>query len=70
LVQVHGEAEWTGRLMPLKVDGLIYAGSMVLLDSARLKVAVPLLARWLQGLGVAGNMARAWLWPAGAVVPA
>jgi hypothetical protein len=36
LVQAHGEAGWTGRLVPLTVGGLIYASSMVILDSARL----------------------------------
>lgn len=36
---------WTGRLVPLTVDGLIYASSMVMLDSARRKVPVPALAR-------------------------
>jgi hypothetical protein len=35
LVRAHGEAGWTGRLVPLTVDGLIYASSMVMLDSAR-----------------------------------
>ena len=50
LVRPHGEAGWTGRLVPLTVDGLIYAGSMVMLDSARRKVPVPPLARWLLGL--------------------
>jgi hypothetical protein len=49
----HGEARWTGRLVPLTVDGLICASSMVMLDSARRKVPVPALARWLLGLGVA-----------------
>jgi hypothetical protein len=39
------------RLVPLTVDGLIYASSMVMLDSARRKVRVPLLARWLLALG-------------------
>ena len=34
LVRAHGEAEWTGRLAPLTVDGLIHASSMVMLDSA------------------------------------
>ena len=34
LVRVHGETGWTARLVPLTVDGLIYASSMVLLDSA------------------------------------
>jgi len=35
LVRAHGESGWTGRLIPLTVDGLIYASSMVMLDSAR-----------------------------------
>jgi hypothetical protein len=38
-------------MVPLTVDGLIYASSMVMLDSARRKVQVPALARWLLGLG-------------------
>jgi Protein of unknown function (DUF2637) len=29
LVRAHGEAGWTGRLVPLTVDGLVYASSMV-----------------------------------------
>ena len=45
LVRAHGEAGWTARLVPLTVDGLIYASSMVLPDSARRKAAVPVLAR-------------------------
>lgn len=28
LVREHGESGWTGRLIPLTVDGLVYAGSM------------------------------------------
>ena len=57
LVRAHGEAGWTGRLVPLTVDGLIYASSMVMLDSARRKVPVPPLARWLLGLGIAATLA-------------
>jgi hypothetical protein len=57
LVQAHGEAGWTGRLVPLTVDGLIYASSMVMLDSARRKTPVPGLARWLLGLGIAATLA-------------
>ena len=34
LVRAHGEAGWTGRMVPLTVDGLIYASSMVMLESA------------------------------------
>ena len=51
LVQAHGEAGWTGHLVPLTVDGLIYASSMVMLDSARRCVRVPSLSRWLLGAG-------------------
>jgi Protein of unknown function (DUF2637) len=57
LVRAHGEAGLTGRLAPLTVDGLIYASSMVMLDSARRKVPVPPLARWLLGLGIAATLA-------------
>jgi Protein of unknown function (DUF2637) len=57
LVRAHGEAGWTGRLIPLTVDGLIYASSMVMLDSARRKTPVPALARWLLGLGIAATLA-------------
>jgi hypothetical protein len=39
------------------VDGLIYASSMVMLDSARRKTPVPALARWPLGLGIAATVA-------------
>jgi Protein of unknown function (DUF2637) len=75
LVRAHGEAGWTGRLVPLTVDGLIYASSMVMLDSARRRVPVPPLARWLLGLGIAATLAANVVHglgqgPAGAVVAA
>jgi hypothetical protein len=57
LVRAHGESGWTARMVPLTVDGLIYASSMVMLDSARRKTAVPALARWLLGLGIAATLA-------------
>ena len=57
LVRAHGETGWIGRLVPLTVDGLVYASSMVLLDSARREVPVPPLARWLPGLGIAATLA-------------
>jgi hypothetical protein len=57
LVRAHGEAGWTGRLVPVTVDGLIYASSMAMLDSARRKVQVPPLARWLLALGIAATLA-------------
>jgi hypothetical protein len=44
-------------LVPLTVDGLIYASSMVMLDSARRQVRVPVLSRWLLGLGIAAKLA-------------
>ena len=57
LVRAHGETGWTARLVPLTVDGLIYASSMVMLDSARRKTRVPVLARWLLGLGITATLA-------------
>jgi hypothetical protein len=57
LVHAHGEAGWTARLIPLTVDGLIWASSMVMLDSARRGTRVPTLARWLLGLGIAATLA-------------
>jgi hypothetical protein len=57
LVRAHGESGWTARLIPLTVDGLIYASSMVMLDSARRGVQVPALARWLLGLGIVATLA-------------
>jgi hypothetical protein len=48
---------WTARLVPLTVDGPIYASSMVMLDSVRRKAPVPGLARWLLGLGIAATLA-------------
>ena len=60
LVRAHGETGWTGRLVPLTADGLIYACSMVMLDSARREARVPALARWLLGLGIAATRRRMW----------
>jgi Protein of unknown function (DUF2637) len=45
------------RPVPLTVEGLIYASSMLMLDSARRKAPVPSLARWLLGLGIAATLA-------------
>src|SRR5690606_4768417 len=57
LVRTYGEDGWTARLVPLTVDGLIYASSMVLLHSARRRLPVPPLARWLLGVGTAATLA-------------
>jgi Protein of unknown function (DUF2637) len=58
LVRAHGETGWIGRLVPLTVDGLIYASSMVMLDSTRREMPVPALVRWLLGLCVTGPRTR------------
>jgi hypothetical protein len=57
LVHAHGETGWTAHLIPLTVDGLIWASSMVMLDSVRRDVPVPSLARWLLELGIAATLA-------------
>ena len=57
LVRAHGDDGWTARLVPLTVDGLIYASSMVMLQSARRQAAVPPLALWLLGLGIVATLA-------------
>jgi hypothetical protein len=57
LVRAHGESGLTARMVPFTVDGLIYASSMVMLDSARRRVPVPALARWLLGVGIAATLA-------------
>jgi hypothetical protein len=51
LVRAHGEAGLAGLPVSLTTDALIYATSIVMPDSARRKVPVPALAKWLLGLG-------------------
>ena len=75
VVRAHGEAGITARLEPATIDGLVYASSMVVLYAARHRAAVPSLARWLLGVGIAAtltaNMAQGWSHgPVGAVVAA
>jgi hypothetical protein len=43
--------------VPLTVDGLIYASSMVMLQAARRHVPVPALAVWLLALGIVATLA-------------
>jgi hypothetical protein len=57
VVRAYGESGWTGRLVPLTVDGLIYASSMVMSDSARRGIRVHALARCLLGLGIVATLA-------------
>ena len=56
LARAHGEVGWTARLVPLTVDGLTYASSVVVLDAARRKIPLPARARWLLGLGIAATL--------------
>jgi hypothetical protein len=51
LIRAHGETGWTAHLIQVTVDGLIWASSMFMLDSARSGVRVSALARWPHGLG-------------------
>lgn len=57
LVRAHAEHGWTARLVPLTVDGLVYASSMVMLQSAKRGTSVPSLALWLLALGILAILA-------------
>lgn len=57
VVRAHGESGTVAWLYPCTIDGLIYAASMVLLDSARRRVRPPALARWLLACGIAATLA-------------
>ena len=57
LVRVHGESGWSGRLILLTVDGLIYASPMVMQDAARRGARGAGAARWLLGLGIVATFA-------------
>jgi hypothetical protein len=57
LARGHGETGITALALPLTVDGLIVAASLVMLHAARHDVRVPLLARILLGLGIAATIA-------------
>ncbi|WP_203971795.1 DUF2637 domain-containing protein [Planotetraspora silvatica] len=51
------EDELSAHLVPVTVDGMIYASSMVLLWCARYQLKVPALARWALALGIAATLA-------------
>src|ERR1022692_5302728 len=53
----HGQAGTAARLLPLSVDGLILAASLVMLHEARNGRPAPPLARYMLGLGVAATVA-------------
>jgi Protein of unknown function (DUF2637) len=57
LGSAHGQAGVAARLLPLSVDGLILAASLVMLLEARAARTAPTLARVMLGLGVAATVA-------------
>jgi hypothetical protein len=57
VVQEHGETRDTAMLYPLTIDGLVFASSMVLLDSARRGEQAPPLAKWTLGIGIGATVA-------------
>jgi hypothetical protein len=57
LGRAHGQAGVAARLLPLSVDGLILAASLVMLLEARGGRTGPVLARVMLGLGVAATVA-------------
>ena len=56
LVRSHGESGVTARLVPFTVDGLIWAASMVVLDTSRRGQPVPRLAAWSLGAGIVATV--------------
>jgi hypothetical protein len=80
----HGGSVLAARLLPLSVDGLILAMSLVMLHEARNARPAPALARCMLALGVAATLAAnvaygaaygavgavIWAWPAVAFVGA
>ena len=58
LGRAHGQDGTAARLLPLSVDGLILAASLVLLHEARNDRDAPRLARFMLWLGIAPPSAR------------
>jgi hypothetical protein len=56
LGRAHGQDGTAARLLPLSVDGLILAASLVLLHEARNDRDVPRLARFMLWLGIAATI--------------
>ncbi len=56
LGHVHGQSGTAARLLPLSVDGLIVAASLVMLQEARRGCRAPALARLMLGLGVTATV--------------
>jgi hypothetical protein len=82
VVTEYGESGITAIMIPLTIDGLVYAASMVILHSARVGIKAPWLAWLLLWVGItatlAANVAHGWrnglvgsivaAWPAVALV--
>jgi Protein of unknown function (DUF2637) len=56
LGRAHGQAGTAARLLPLSVDGLILAASLVMLHEARNRRPAPPLARFALWLGIAATL--------------
>lgn len=52
----HGESALTATLLPVSIDGLLLAGTLAILDSARRQAGNAWAARITVGLGVAMTM--------------
>ncbi|WP_234402107.1 DUF2637 domain-containing protein [Thermobifida halotolerans] len=57
VVSAYGEDGITAFMIPLTIDGLVYASSMVLLDAARNTRHAPVLAWLLLWLGITATLA-------------
>jgi hypothetical protein len=73
--RVHGQSGTDARLLPLSVDGLILAASLVMLHEARNKRSAPRMARCMLALGVTATVAAnvaygSTFGPVGAVISA
>jgi hypothetical protein len=56
LIRARGETGFAARLLPLTIDGLIWAASMVILDASRRNQRVPRLAAWSLGCAIAATI--------------
>ncbi|MEU9018576.1 DUF2637 domain-containing protein [Actinomadura sp. NPDC048394] len=56
LTRSHGEDGLTARLVPVTVDGLIWAASMVVLDAGRRSRPAPALAWWSLAAGIVATV--------------
>ena len=56
LIRAKGEDHATAVVMPVTVDGLIFAASMTMLDATRRGNKIPNLARWTLGLGITASV--------------